>query len=218
MNQMITLKHRLMSLQQDIKVAIIGIGSIGKGLVFQAHHTPGITPVAIADIHIKKAIDCAKWLNLDYDIVNNVDDLNYAIQRGRVAVSDNGELLASIGLVNVLIESSNAVYPGAVHAMKAIQHHQHVLMMNFEAEMMYGPILLQMAQQEGVVYTCADGDQPTVIKKLIDDITLWGFDLVMAGNIKGFHDRYTNPTKIAPEADKRTLDHKMCSSYTDGTK
>ena len=83
---------------------------------------------------------------------------------------------------------------------------------------MYGPLLLELAMEEGVVYTCADGDQPTVIKKLIDDITLWGFDLVMAGNIKGFHDRYTNPTKIAPEADKRLLDHKMCSSYTDGTK
>ncbi len=29
---------------------------------------------------------------------------------------------------------------------------------------------------------------------------------------------YTNPTMIAPEADKRDLDHKMCSSYTDGSK
>jgi predicted homoserine dehydrogenase-like protein len=40
----------------------------------------------------------------------------------------------------------------------------------------------------------------------------------MAGNIKGYLDRYINPTTIAPEADKRNLDHKMCSSYTDGTK
>jgi predicted homoserine dehydrogenase-like protein len=68
------------------------------------------------------------------------------------------------------------------------------------------------------VYTCADGDQPTVIKKMIDEIQLWGLDIVMAGNIKNFLDRYTDPVKIAPEADKRTLDHKMCSSYTDGTK
>ncbi|MBT1701733.1 homoserine dehydrogenase [Chryseosolibacter indicus] len=218
MNQMTTLRHRLMSLDKDIKVGIIGIGSIGKGLVFQCNLTPGIKPVAIADINLKKAIDCAKWLNFDYDIVNNVDDLNYAIQRGRVAVTDNGEIISSSGLINVMIEASNAVYQGAVHAMKAINNHQHVVMMNYEAEMMYGPLLLEMANDAGVVYTCADGDQPTVIKKLIDDITLWGFDVVMAGNIKGFHDLYTNPTKIAPEADKRSLDHKMCSSYTDGSK
>jgi len=218
MNQMRTLKTRLQSLEKEIRVAVVGIGSIGKGLVYQTHTTPGMKPVAIADIIISKAIECAKWLKLDYEVVNTLDDLNYAIQRGKVAVTDKGELVAASGLVHVFIESSNAVLHGALHALKAIKHHQHVVMMNFEAEMMYGPLLLREAQNEGVVYTCADGDQPTVIKRLIDDIELWGLDIVMAGNIKNFLDRYTDPHKIAPEADKRSLDHKMCSSYTDGTK
>lgn len=218
MNQMKTLKNRLQSLEKEIRVAVIGIGSIGKGLVYQVNATPGMKPVAIADIFLNKAIDCAKWLNLDYEVVNTLADLNYTIQRGKVAVTDKGELIASSGLVHVMIESSNAVLQGAVHALKAIQNHQHVVMMNFEAEMMYGPVLLRAAQDEGVVYTCADGDQPTVIKRMIDDIELWGLDIVMAGNIKNYLDRYTDPLKIAPEADKRTLDHKMCSSYTDGTK
>ena len=164
MNQMRTLKTRLQSLEKEIRVAIIGIGSIGKGLVYQVNTTPGMKPVAIADIHMNKAIDCAKWLKLDYEIVNNLDELNYAIQSGRVAVTDRGDLIASSGLVHVLIESSNAVLEGALHALKAIGNHQHVVMMNFEAEMMYGPVLLHAAQEEGVVYTCADGDQPTVIK------------------------------------------------------
>lgn len=213
-----TLKTRLLSLDKEIRVAIIGIGSIGKGLVYQVNATPGMKPVAIADIFIEKAIDCAKWLKLDYEVVNTLSDLNYTIQKGKVAVTDKGELLAASGLVHVMIESSNAVLQGALHALKAIQNHQHVVMMNFEAEMMYGPVLLQAAREEGVVYTCADGDQPTVIKRMIDDIELWGLDIVMAGNIKNYLDRYTDPVKIAPEADKRTLDHKMCSSYTDGTK
>ncbi|HEY9487744.1 MAG TPA: homoserine dehydrogenase [Chryseosolibacter sp.] len=218
MNQMKTLKTRLLSLEKDIRVAIIGIGSIGKGLVYQVNATPGMKPVAIADIHITKAVDCARWLSLDYEIVNTLSDLNYAVQRGKVAVTDKGELIAASGLVHVLIESSSAVLQGATHALKAIRNHQHVVMMNFEAEMMYGPLLHRAAIEEGVVYTCADGDQPTVIKKMIDEIELWGLDIVMAGNIKNYLDRYTDPVKIAPEADKRTLDHKMCSSYTDGTK
>lgn len=218
MTQMRTIKTRLQSLEKEIRVAVIGIGSIGKGLVYQVNATPGMKPVALADIYINKAIDCAKWLQLDYQVVNTLSDLNYAIQRGKVAITDNGELLASSGLVHVMIESSNAVLQGALHALKAIQNHQHVVMMNFEAEMMYGPVLLKAADEEGVVYTCADGDQPTVIKRMIDEIELWGLDIVMAGNIKNYLDRYTDPIKIAPEADKRTLDHKMCSSYTDGTK
>ncbi|WP_254162205.1 homoserine dehydrogenase [Chryseosolibacter histidini] len=218
MNQMMNLKQRLMSLDKDIRVAVIGIGSMGKGLVYQIHATPGMSPVAIADIHIKRAIDCARWLQLEYDIVDTVADLNYAIQRGRLAITDNGELLASSNLVHVMIESSNAVLQGAVHAMRAISNHQHVVMMNFEADLMYGPLLLRAAQDEGVVYTCADGDKPTAIKKLVDEIKLCGFDLVMAGNIKNFQDRYSTPDKIAFEADMRGLDHSMCSYFADGTK
>src|SRR5262249_43322766 len=39
-----------------------------------------------------------------------------------------------------------------------------------------------------------------------------------AGNIKGFLDRYSDPVKIVPEADKRKLGYRMATAYTDGTK
>lgn len=213
-----TLFEQLKGLDHEINVAIIGIGSIGKGLVYQSHVTPNIRPVAIADIKIEKAIACAEWLRLDHKVVSNVSELNECIRKGVVAVCQDGEVLAGTELVDVLIESSNAILPAAKHVLTGIANGQHIVMMNYEAELMYGPYLLKKAQEAGVVYTCADGDQPTVIKTLVDELDLWGFDLVMAGNMKGYMDRYTDPMKIKPEADKRNLDHKMCSSYTDGSK
>ncbi len=201
-----------------INVGIIGIGSIGKGLVYQCHLSPGFKPVAIADIHLKKAESCAQFLGIPYTIVHTVADLKIAIQKNTLAVCENGLLICSCEEIDALIESTNALLPAAKHVLKAIEYQQHIIMMNYEAELMYGPILMKKAEAQNLVYTCADGDQPTVIKKLIDEITFWGFDLVMAGNMKGYLDRYTNPLKIAPEADKRSLDHKMCSSYTDGSK
>ena len=80
------------------------------------------------------------------------------------------------------------------------------------------PICLAHARKEGVVYTSADGDQHTVLKRLINEIELWGFQTVLAGNMKGYLDRYSNPTAIIPEAEKRFMDYQMCASYTDGTK
>jgi predicted homoserine dehydrogenase-like protein len=218
MNQMISLKQRLMALDKDIRVAVIGIGSMGNGLVHQINITPGMKPAAIADLDINKAISCAKWINLPYDIVQSTSDLNFSIQRGRVAITDNAELICASNLVHVLIESSSSVFQGALHAINAIRSHQHVVMMNYEADLMYGPLLLRAAQDEGVVYTCADGDKPTTIKKLIDEIKFCGFDLVMAGNIKNFQDRYTNEEKITFEAEMRGLTPKMCSYFADGTK
>jgi predicted homoserine dehydrogenase-like protein len=57
-----------------------------------------------------------------------------------------------------------------------------------------------------------------VIKRLWDEARLWGIEPVLAGNIKGFLDRYANPTTIIPEADKRHLDYRMATAFTDGTK
>lgn len=90
--------------------------------------------------------------------------------------------------------------------------------MNYEADLMFGSWLMHLAREKGLVYTVCDGDQPAVLRRLIDELTFMGFKLVMAGNIKGFLDRYANPTSIVPEADKRNLDYFMCTSYTDGTK
>lgn len=69
-----------------------------------------------------------------------------------------------------------------------------------------------------MVYTSADGDQHTVLKRLMNETEFWGFQTLLAGNMKGYLDRYSNPTTIIPEAEKRFMDYKMCVSYTDGTK
>jgi predicted homoserine dehydrogenase-like protein len=90
--------------------------------------------------------------------------------------------------------------------------------MNSEIDLIFGPLLLRLANEKGVVYTSCDGDQHGVLKHLVDEIRMWGFDLVMAGNIKGFLDRYSDPQKIIPEADARNLNYKMATAYTDGTK
>jgi predicted homoserine dehydrogenase-like protein len=91
-------------------------------------------------------------------------------------------------------------------------------MMNSEADLAFGPYLMGLAEKNQLIYTSCDGDQHGVLARLIDEITLWGFDLIVAGNIKGFLDPSANPTTIIPEADQRNLDYKMATAYTDGTK
>jgi predicted homoserine dehydrogenase-like protein len=196
----------------------VGIGSVGKGLVFQSHITPGLEAVAIADIVLERAVACAEWLQREYQVVHSAQAMHDAIRRGKLAISDDGKLLAQCELADVLIESSSAVGPGGEHAAIALEHQKHVVMMNYEADLTFGPYLLSLAHRNGVVYTGCDGDQPAVVKRIIDDLQFWGFELVMAGNIKGYLDRYANPTSIVPEAEKRGLDHRMCTSYTDGSK
>ena len=210
--------NRLIALDNDIRIAIIGIGSIGKGLFYQSHITPGIRCVGIADIRPERAVACAEWLGYDYRVCGTLDEVHDAAGRGRLAVCEDGDLLARCDMTDVLMESSGSVAAGGRFSETALRHGKHLILMNAEADLIFGPYLLQLARENGVVYTSCDGDQPVSIARLVEDVRLWGFELVMAGNIKGFLDRYANPTSIIPEADKRYLDYQQCSSYTDGTK
>ena len=210
--------HCSQQADHDINVGIVGIGSMGKGLLYQSHITPGINCIAVCDIDISHCINTLSWLGLPYRVAECASDIDEAISEGMMAVCSSGEELAKCNSINVMIEASSSIGPAARHAVTALENRKHLVLMNSEIDLMFGPVLMQIAASHGVVCTSSDGDQYGVLKHMIDEIRLWGFTLVMAGNIKGFLDRHANPATIVPEADKRKLDYRMCTSYTDGTK
>jgi predicted homoserine dehydrogenase-like protein len=209
---------RLRALDRPIRVTIIGVGSAGKGLLYQCGATPGIACVGIADKDVTKAVDAARAFGCPYRVVERPGELEDAIASGLVAICQDGEMLARCHSADVLIDASSAIAEGGRFALAGIETGKDLVMMNAEADLVFGPYLMRLAKDRGLVYTSCDGDQPGCTRRLIDDIQLWGFELVMAGNVKGFLDRYANPTSIVPEAQKRFLDPQMCASYTDGTK
>ena len=209
---------RLSALREPIRIALIGMGAMGKGLLYQCRITPGMQCVAMADIAPQRAIQCAEMFHLPYKLARTAGEVSDAIRAGCTAICEDGDLVAGCVNASLLVESSSAVAAGGQYAVTALEAGKHVVMMNSEADLIFGPYLMQLAHQRGLVYSSCGGDQHGVIRRLVDQIRLWGFDLVMAGNIKGFLDRYSNPTKIIPEADARNLDYKMATAYTDGTK
>ncbi len=173
---------------------MIGIGSIGKGILYQTTITPGIECIAIADTRMDAMVNWVEALGIDFKIVTSLEDMHSVIKHGKLAVCEDGQLVAQCDFVEVLVDLSNAITGGLQFAQTGIQHHKQIVMMNSEADLIFGPYLLDQANKEGVVYTSADGDQHTVIKRLINQIEFWGFQNVMAGNMKGYLDRYSNPT------------------------
>ncbi len=203
---------------QPIQVGLIGMGSMGRGLLHQCRTTPGFRCVAVADLTVEKAAACAESMGMPWRLVRDAADMQDAIGKQQLAVCCDGMLVAGSSDVQVLIESSSAIADAGRFCLEALATGKSLVMMNAEADLIFGPHLMRLAHSRGLVYTSCDGDQHGVIKHLVDDLGQWGFQLVMAGNIKGFLDRYSNPTKIVPEADKRRLDYKMATAYTDGTK
>lgn len=191
---------------------------MGRGLLHQCRVTPGMECVAMADVKPERAISCAEMEGLPYKVATTAAEVEDAIRGGFAAICEEGDLVAGCEQSAALVEASSAIGPAGRYAAIALQTGKHAVMMNAEADLIFGPYLMDLAHRQGLVYTSCDGDQHGVIQHLVNDLELWGFDLIMAGNIKGFLDRYSDPTKIIPEADKRNLDYKMATAYTDGTK
>lgn len=215
---MFRVRERLQALEQDIRIGVVGIGSIGKGMALQPQFTPGITCVAIADIDVARAAQWAEEIGQPHQVVSTLDDMHDAIRQGKMAVCGDGNLVAQCELLDVFMEATNTITEAAQFIITALEHDTHVVNMNYEADLMFGPHFTRLAAEHSVIYSAADGDQPAATKLIIDELEFMGFQLVMAGNIKGYLDRYVNPTIIIPEADKRGLDYRMCSAYTDGSK
>lgn len=212
------LNARLRALRTPIRVGIIGAGSMGRGLLHQCTLTPGIECVALADVELDRAVAAVRAVGREPAVVASASELRDAVARGTVAVSTEGTLVAECEAADVLVESSNAIGPAARFALAALDAGKDLVLMNSEIDLIFGPHLMRLAHERGLAYTSCDGDQHGVLKRLLDELKLWGFELVMAGNIKGFLNRHANPTTIVPEADKRSLGYKMCTAYTDGTK
>lgn len=212
------LRQELAKRTRDIGVGLIGAGAMGKGLLYQVLMSPGVRCVALADIRIDVAVSCAEELRAPYRLVKNRSEFDKAVSDGVMAICEDGQLVAGADQIDVLVESSNAMIEGAKFALTAIDNGKHVVLMNAEIDQIFGPAFSARARRNGVVCTSCDGDQHGVLMNVISDLEFWGFDLVMAGNVKGFHDVTATPVSIKHEAEKRRLDPVMCTAYTDGTK
>jgi predicted homoserine dehydrogenase-like protein len=124
------LRNRLEALPAPSRVAVIGIGSIGKGLVYQSTITPSIECVAIADVQLGKAVATAEAFRLPYRVVRAPGELHDAVRQGHLAVCEDGDLVARCEAAQVVIEASSALAPAARYALAAVEHGKHVVVMN----------------------------------------------------------------------------------------
>lgn len=203
-----------------VRVAMVGAGFMAKGIALQiCNYVPGMELVAIANRNIEKAkqayIDAGVLLTKE---VSSVTDLEENIRRGTYSITDNALLLCEAEGIDAIIEVTGAVEFGANVALSAIRNGKHIIMMNAEVDGTVGPILKVYADQAGVVYTNADGDQPGVIMNLYRFVKSLGVKPVLCGNIKGLHDPYRNPTTQEGFAKKWGQNPSMVTSFADGSK
>ena len=187
------------STHQNIRIGLAGAGSMGKGIAFQIHATPGMNLAWVMDINHQAAASTA------------------ALAPGAVHGTDFQQLLKEHP-IDVLVEATNSIGAAADYCLAAFDAGAHVVLMNAEVDLALAPLLHHEAQKRNLTVTSDAGDQHGVLATMIEEADLMGFDIVQAGNIKGFLNRYATPESIRHEAEIRNLSVTQCCAYTDGTK
>lgn len=204
-----------------IRVAVVGAGSMGQGIAYQVARTPGMELASVTDLDAAAAVRAARLSR---------NSLVVSIEPGSPARLDPrpGRVFAGTDLfpvldgnplhVDVLVEATNTVEFAARAVSVALENRIHAVLMNAEVDLLLGPWLHDKAARHGVGVTSDAGDQHGVLMRMIEEIELWGFRITLAGNIKGFLDRYATVESIREEARTRALNPAQCVAYTDGTK
>jgi predicted homoserine dehydrogenase-like protein len=212
--------HRREAEGRPVRVGMVGAGAMGRGIALQiATATRGMDLVAISNRTPEAAVRAYEQAGADaVQLVDGLASLEDAIARGRPAVTERPELLCESQQVDVVLEVTGAVEFGAHVVLKAIEGGKHVVTMNAELQGTVGSLLKVYADRAGVALTDSDGDQPGVIMNLYRFVEGIGCRPVLAGNLKGLHDPYRNPTTQEGFAKARGLTPHMATSFADGTK
>jgi len=205
---------------RPVRVAMVGAGFMAKGVANQVvNYTPGMRLVGIANRTPKHAEEAYAYAGVaDVALASTAAEVARALEAGRPVVTDDPTLLARADGVDVLLEATGAVEFGAHAVVAAIEARKHVVLLNAELDGTVGPALKAMADEAGVVYTVSDGDQPGVQANLIRFVKGIGLEPLVAGNVKGLHDPYRNPTTQRSFAERWGQRPSMVTSFADGTK
>ena len=205
---------------KPVKVAMVGAGAMGTAITRQIlTAVPGMDVVAISNRHPEAARNA--YLAAGADGIRWIEtpgELERCIAHGTYAVTDDPAALCQAGGIDVVLEVTGAVEFGAHVVSEAVSNGKPVVTMNAELQGTVGPVLSSHAASAGVILSDSDGDQPGVMMNLYRFVRGLGVRPVLAGNIKGLHDPYRNPTTQEAFARAHHLTPHMAASFADGTK
>jgi len=222
--------HRLLQQREaagrPLRIGIIGAGKFGAMYIAQVPRTPGVHLVGIADLspaNAKANLARVGWDTAAY----GAQSLDAALKERRTFVGEDWQALVAHPGIDIILEATGNPVAAVEHVLAAFKHGKHVVMITVEADAFCGPMLAKRAEEAGVVYSLAYGDQPAIICDLVDWARTAGFPVVAAGRGHKWLPHYAQSTPetvwgyygLSEEQAKiGGLNPKMFNSFLDGSK
>ena len=207
---------------RPIVVGMYGAGFMARGMLVNVErHMKVVHVAAICNRNVERAINAfldAGIAREDIVEASNAGAFGRALMLGKRVVTDDPALIARSPAIEVVFEATGHVEYGARVTIDCIEHGKDIVSLNVELDATVGPAIRARAEERGLIFSGADGDQPAVTMNLVRHVQAMGLRPLVCGNIKGLQDRYRNPTTQEGYARQWNQTPSMVASFADGTK
>lgn len=206
-----------------IHVALVGAGQMGTEIVSQIGLMTGMEMDIVVDLNTDVCVRAYRNAGYTGEIVltDDISEAENAISNGKKVASTNYRVAVTASQIESVIDATGSPEMGARISLLCFNNHKNIVMMNVECDITIGPILRQMAENAGVVYSLTAGDEPGSIVELYRFAKALGFRVVAAGKGKN------NPLDIyatskdpewVEKAKARHMNPRMLTEFVDGSK
>jgi predicted homoserine dehydrogenase-like protein len=219
------INERLWELERQAKpvsVGLIGAGQMGQEILCTALRMKGLRIPVVVDVTFERAQLALRMAGVNDSQVVCTNDLapaERALEAGQMVATSDWRLAASLPAVQTLVDATGSPELGVLIAQSAFRTRKHIVMMNVECDVTVGAVLKRQADEAGVIYTLAAGDEPAAILELYRFATALGFEVVAAGKGKNNPlDFRATPEALAAKAKARDMSPRMLCEFVDGSK
>ena len=192
---------------------------MGRGFGYQIFRMPGLSLSLVVDIDPDRIRSLFSDIGVK-DVVISTDHkiLSDAILAGKAAGTTTTEFIAELPY-DIVVEATGVPDVGAQVTYSCLLAKKDVAVLNVEMDVTIGPLLHNIAESGGAIYTVCHGDEPIEAKALVDFARDLQFEIVAAG--KGKNNPFeplSTPDTVRERAISKRMNPKMLCSFTDGSK
>ena len=208
--------------RRPIRVGANGADWMGSGFVAQMKHVPGMKVSILADTDTRAAWNAFIKTGVPHEAIVEANEAGLAtdaLRAGKRVVTGSYALAAQLEDIDIVTDVTWSPAIGAQTALACIEHGKDVVLINIEADVTFGHILHQKAQEANILYSVSSGDEPGCLMELYNFVTSLGYEIVVIGKGKNNPLNPTaTPDMVAESARRSNKDPYQVASYVDGTK
>lgn len=154
---------------EKLELAIIGVGGFNHSLFTYGVRNEKLSIRVLCGRNIQKCVDAYVAAGVDPGHIVHCTDLATglsAFKAGKSLIFDDVPLAMQMPF-DVVVEGTGNPEASARFMLSAIEHGKHVVAVTKESDSVVGSLLSKKARDNGVIYSLAEGDQPSLLIGLI---------------------------------------------------